>query len=111
MSQFREMKGDIVLPRFKLEYEAEFKDALTALGMGVAFGAGANFQGMCSGPLSISKVRHKTFTDVNTFLQNLLYHIPHSQRHTFNLNPSFPLCTVPHNVEIANRRPVPGIAA
>ena len=54
------------LPKFTLEYEIELKDVLSALGMEVAFGAGANFSKM--GPridLFISEVKHKTFVDVN----------------------------------------------
>jgi serpin B len=31
----------------------------------VAFTSSANFQGMCAGPAWISKVRHKTFLEVN----------------------------------------------
>lgn len=65
MHQFDETEGDVVLPRFKVEYEAELNDALTALGMGVAFTSKANFRGMCARPLFISKVRHKTFMEVN----------------------------------------------
>ena len=53
-----------MLPRFKLEYEVRLNEALEALGMGIAFGGGADFSGM--GPnLFISEVRHKTFVEVN----------------------------------------------
>lgn len=65
MSQFHEMGGDITLPRFKVEYEAVLAEALTALGMGVAFGGGANLHGICTGGAFISAVRHKTFVEVN----------------------------------------------
>ncbi len=65
MSQFREVEGDISVPRFKVEYEAELKEALEALGMGIAFRSGANFEGMCAGPLQISVVRHKSYMEVN----------------------------------------------
>ncbi len=54
------------MPKFKLEYEIELKDVLSALGMEVAFGAGANFSKMRpENDLFISKVKHKTFVDVN----------------------------------------------
>ena len=39
MNEFKETPGDIALPRFKMEFEAELNDALKALGMGVAFDA------------------------------------------------------------------------
>ncbi len=67
MSQFQERIDDdseMILPRFKLEYEAKLNDTLKALGMGIAFGGGADFSGM--GPqLFISEVRHKTIIEVN----------------------------------------------
>ncbi len=66
MSQFKERTDDseMILPRFELEYEAKLNDTLTALGMGIAFGTGADFSGM--GPqLFISEVRHKTIIEVN----------------------------------------------
>ncbi|UCC72893.1 MAG: serpin family protein [Gemmatimonadota bacterium] len=58
--------SDVVLPKFTLEYELEMKDVLTALGMGIAFGDAADFTKIrASGGLYISKVKHKTFVDVN----------------------------------------------
>lgn len=64
LSQFQDRRQEMVLPRFKLEYEANLNDTLEALGMGIAFGGGADFSGM--GPnLFISEVRHKTFVEVN----------------------------------------------
>jgi serpin B len=56
------------LPKFTLEYELEMNDVLTALGMGVAFDPGnADFTNIYSGPgrVYISKVKHKTYVDVN----------------------------------------------
>ena len=62
--QLQDRRQTMMLPRFKLEYEIRLNDALEALGMGIAFGGGANFSGM--GPsLFISEVRHKTFVEVN----------------------------------------------
>ena len=64
ISQFQDRQHDMMLPRFKLEYEVSLNDTLEALGMGIAFGSGADFSGM--GPsLFISEVKHKTFVEVN----------------------------------------------
>ncbi|MBD1923280.1 serpin family protein [Microcoleus sp. FACHB-831] len=64
MSQFQNMKGTIVLPRFQLEHEVQLKNALIALGMGMAFEGG--FPQMCNDEnLAISRVIHKTFLEVN----------------------------------------------
>jgi serpin B len=69
MQGFNATDGDISLPRFRVEYEATLNDALKALGMGVAFDEGrANFSGMirASGQnVYISRVKHKTFAEVN----------------------------------------------
>ena len=66
ISQFQEVTDDseMILPRFELEYEVKLNDALTALGMGIAFGNGADFSGMGT-QLFISEVRHKTIIEVN----------------------------------------------
>ena len=64
ISQLQGRRHELMLPRFKLEYEVKLNDTLEALGMGIAFGGGADFSGM--GPnLFISEVRHKTFVEVN----------------------------------------------
>lgn len=65
MPQFYEMEGDIALPRFKVEYGKELKDALIALGMGEAFSGHANFEGIGAGNLIISDVIHKAVIEVN----------------------------------------------
>ena len=65
MNQFHKMKGTIVLPRFKLEYQVELKDVLSTLGMEAAFSVSGGFQQMCAEPVAISKVIHKTFLEVN----------------------------------------------
>ena len=69
MAQFRAMDGDISLPRFRVAYEATLNDALQALGMGLAFDERrANFAGMMQTQgqnVSISRVTHKTFAEVN----------------------------------------------
>ena len=64
VSQLQNRRQTMILPRFKMEYEVRLNDTLEALGMGIAFGGGADFSGM--GPsLFISEVRHKTFVEVN----------------------------------------------
>lgn len=68
MKSFSKTQGSIVLPRFKVEYEILLNDALKALGMGVAFDPDrANFSGMFQTEQNafISKVKHKTFAEVN----------------------------------------------
>jgi len=55
------------MPRFTLEYEVGLKDILTTMGMGIAFEGGrADFTGINpAGDLFISRVKHKTFVEVN----------------------------------------------
>ena len=65
LSQFYNETLHLVLPRFKLEYEATLNDTLKALGMEIAFDSGADFSGMGPTGLFISEVRHKTFVEVN----------------------------------------------
>ena len=60
--------GMLQLPKFALEYELTLNDALHSLGMGVAFDPyNADFTGMYKGSehLFLSKVKHKTFIEVN----------------------------------------------
>jgi len=64
ISQFGNRRHDMMLPRFKLEYEVSLNDTLKALGMEIAFGGGANFSGIGPG-LFINEVKHKTFVEVN----------------------------------------------
>lgn len=65
IKSFSSMEGTILLPRFKMEYEILLNDTLCALGMENAFSGAADFSGMCSGGVFISKVLHKTFVEVN----------------------------------------------
>lgn len=70
MSSFSNMEGEVGLPKFKVEYEVELKEALKALGMEVAFDAEkANFGKMHSvspgANIYISSVKHKTFVETN----------------------------------------------
>lgn len=68
--KFSVREGNILLPQFKVEYDVTLKEALTALGMGIAFEEGkANFGGIAKlskeENLYISQVKHKTFVEVN----------------------------------------------
>jgi serine protease inhibitor len=60
-------KGQIVLPRFELTYGRKLNDALTAMGMGVAFGPEADFSRIHPPPrwLRIDDVEHKTYVKVD----------------------------------------------
>lgn len=67
---FEKKQGTILLPRFTMGYEKSLNEALTSLGMGIAFKAGsADFSGMTiedsSHELYISEVKHKTFLKVD----------------------------------------------
>ena len=65
LSQFSTARNIImILPRFKLEYEAELNDTLKAMGMAIAFGKTADFSGI-GRDLFISQVRHKAVVEVN----------------------------------------------
>jgi serine protease inhibitor len=69
LRHFRQAEGTIVLPRFKLAYEATLNDALKTQGMGIAFDARrADFSGMIADRKpspNIDEVKHKTFVEVN----------------------------------------------
>jgi serpin B len=58
---------DVYIPRFKLEYETEFNNVLTRLGMGIAFNSSkADFTKMYEqGGVWIDTVKHKSFIEVN----------------------------------------------
>jgi len=60
-------KGQIVLPRFELTYGQRLNDALTTMGMGIAFGSGADFSRIHPPPprLRIDDVEHKTYVKVD----------------------------------------------
>ena len=65
MSQFRQSEIEVVLPRFKVTYEADLNRSLTELGMGIAFGNGADFAPMGLPGHSLSLVKHKAVIEVN----------------------------------------------
>jgi serine protease inhibitor len=67
MNQFNPSIGGIKisLPRFKVEYAIELKDALTSLGMEIAFGSEADFSAMTTSSLWLNKIKHKSCVEVN----------------------------------------------
>jgi serpin B len=70
MPQFRSAPGEIVLPRFKLEYDVVLNQALKALGMSAAFDPqNADFGEMYAktsfANVFIGEIKHKTFVEVN----------------------------------------------
>jgi len=70
LGQFSSDSVNVFIPRFKMEYDRELKDDLTALGMGIAFDPNdADFTNMYRSDYGfnvfISKVKHKTFVEVN----------------------------------------------
>jgi serine protease inhibitor len=68
LGTLRDAEMDVALPRFKLKYEDEWRDVLSAMGMGVAFSPGiADFSAMSpvGTSLFISKVKQDTYVEVN----------------------------------------------
>jgi serpin B len=66
--QFHIEPGHVSLPRFKIDYEAELKQALEALGIDRAFDPGsAEFPNMTFQPPKavLSAVKHKSFLEVH----------------------------------------------
>lgn len=57
---------NLYLPKFTFEYEKELKEILSIMGMEIAFTVGADFANINpNADLYISKVKHKTFIEVN----------------------------------------------
>ena len=66
VSSLHTQQGTIELPRFTITYDATLNAVLTKLGMGIAFGNNANFDGICKAPrIQISEVRHASFLKVD----------------------------------------------
>jgi serpin B len=67
MQDLQSTSMKIQLPKFKFEYKTLLNQVLSDMGLGVAFGGGAEFPLMVeeSQDLYISRVIHKTFVDVN----------------------------------------------
>ena len=64
---FRTREGEVMLPRFRIEFGTSLVQGLKLLGMGEAFSPRADFSRMVVPPASaaISDVIHKTFVEVN----------------------------------------------
>jgi serpin B len=66
MSNLATREGDVLVPRFKIEYECGLVPTLRALGMRDAFDAStADFSGMSDADLCVSEVKHKAVVEVN----------------------------------------------
>jgi serpin B len=67
-ASLRPSRGSVALPKFTVQYDATLNQALTRLGMGIAFdGQRAQFTRMVNAPrrVFIGAVLHKTFLEVN----------------------------------------------
>ena len=70
ITSFQPTPGDLMLPRFKIEWESELSEALKALGMAEAFDAArADFSQIAKANSGnkpfISEVKHKSWCEVN----------------------------------------------
>ena len=66
MSRLVTREGDVLVPRFKIEYECAMSRTLKAMGMKEAFDASvADFSGMSDAALCVSEVKHKAVVEVN----------------------------------------------
>jgi serine protease inhibitor len=66
MAKLNSTHGGLIMPKFKFEYDISLKDALTTLGMGIAFSKKSDFTRInTTGNMLISGVRHKTYIEVN----------------------------------------------
>lgn len=61
---FKEKKGTLLLPKFKMEYENQLKPILSKLGMEIAFTDRADFNKIFPSAL-ISEVKHKAYLDIS----------------------------------------------
>jgi len=66
-SEFYPTVGNVMLPKFKMDYEVELNESLKKLGMREAFYQDANFSKMIveNKKIHISLVKQKTYIDVN----------------------------------------------
>lgn len=64
-ARFQPTRLHLFLPRFKADYETELKASLTAMGMGIAFDANADFSPMGDSIAAMSQVLHKTTLEVS----------------------------------------------
>ena len=89
---FSSSDGEVVLPKFRIEYGTSLTNVLKALGMAAAFAPSADFSKMVVPPATaaISDVIHKTFVEVNeegteaaavTAVKMLATSMPNRQEH------------------------------
>jgi serine protease inhibitor len=64
-SKLKEQFGRIVLPLLKFEYAVELQETLVALGIRMAFGSRADFSGISSDGLFISRAMQKASIEMN----------------------------------------------
>jgi serpin B len=66
MAGLKPVNNTITLPKFKFSYDDTLNNALTDLGLGIAFSDNANFSLINNGvPLKISQVVHKAFVETD----------------------------------------------
>jgi serpin B len=65
LKEFAERQVEIIMPRFKMIYEAELRETLGQLGMSVALNTGADFAPMGLAGRYIGKIKHKSMAEVN----------------------------------------------
>lgn len=65
LPEFKERRGTLIMPRFTLRYGADLKPPLVAMGLKDAWSTDADFSGMSSNRLFLSKVKHQSFVEVN----------------------------------------------
>ncbi len=65
ISECHEASGRVYLPRFRLECGLSLNNALSNLGMEIAFGPQANFGRISSEPVWIGEALHRAFLDVD----------------------------------------------
>lgn len=64
-SQFLRMQGDLILPRFTIEYEESLMDVFKTLGLEIALSVSANYQKIANESIAISDIMHKALIEVN----------------------------------------------
>lgn len=65
IQEFALNKVEITVPRFKMTYEGELREALAHLGMGTAFDSGADFSPMGLAGRYIGRIKHKSVAEFN----------------------------------------------
>ncbi len=60
-----EQRVELILPRFELSYEADLREPLQTMGLGIAFNGAADFDPMGLPGHFITQFKHKTMAEVN----------------------------------------------